>query len=230
MKKSLSLGLAALFMTAALPAIALPKMDINQAKSTLFKRQRTATATEFNSRRIRDLPSFDRLGIGSYSAEYRLDGGKTLMVWMYVESEPPLVDEVVLYVSPAQTSDLSYDRAMKLLDLVYGESISGVRVLADFKEARKNTTKNQYNLLTQTYEQGSLIPQSYDGSLYYLGNSFGYKVAYRKGGLQVTIRSKDYFEKLIMETKQRAFPDPRPTPTPAPTPRPTPTPHPNITW
>jgi len=217
-------------MAASMPALALPKMEINQAKGTLYKRQRTPTAVEFNSRRIRDLPSFDKLGTGNYFAEYRLDGGKKLMVWMYVESEPPLVDEVVLYIAPARTSDVTFERAMQLLELVYAESTAGSRVITDFQNAKKNTTQNKYKLQTQTYEHDYLIPLSFDGSLYYLGSSYGYKVDYRKGGLQVVIHPKDYLEKLIMETKERRFPDPLPAPTPFPTPRPTPTPHPKISW
>lgn len=231
MKKTLSLTLTALVMAAALPALALPKMDITQAKSALFKRQDTPTAAEFNSRRVRDLPSFDKLGIGNYYAEYRLDGGKTLMVWMYVASEPPLVDEVELYVAPAKTSEFTYQRALDLVKLVYAESKTGARVVTDFEGAPDHKSKNRFGLDHQTFEQKSLIPQSYDGALYYLGDSYGYKVEYRKGGLQVTIHRKDYLEKHIDEIlKLKSYPEPKPTPTPAPTPTPGPTPHPKITW
>lgn len=230
MKKSLSFALTGLVLLSALPALALPKMEYVAARSTLFRRKPTPTGVEFNSRRTRDFPSFDKLGIGNYQAEYRLDGGKKLMIWMYVESAPPLVDEVVLHVSPARPQDVTHQRALQLLELVYGESLSGFGVVRDFQDAKTAEIQNAYKLPTRKYEHHSLLPKAYDGGLYYLGARFGYKVAYNRGGLEVHLHSREYLQPFVMNAKARAHPDPTPTPTPMPTPRPTPTPRPRLTW
>ena len=231
MKKSFSLTLSALILAAALPALALPKMELVSAKKALFKRDKTPTAEEFNSRRISDLPNFDRLGVGNYRATYRLDNNQTLMVWHYVEKQPPTVDETVVYITPATPADVTHARALKLLRIVYGESTSGKKVVTDFEEAKSNEIKNKYKMNAQRFEDGSLLPKSYDGALYYLGKQFGYKVRYNKNGLEVIIYRNDVWEKFIMDTIQhKKYPMPTPTPTPEPTPLPTPTPHPTITW
>ena len=235
MTKRLAYGLRLLLSSlvctsAALPAVALPKMDITSAKATLYKRQNTASGTEFNRRRVRDLPSFDKIGIGNYMAEYRLDRGQTLMVWMYVESAPPEVDEVVLHVQPANPADVTHKRALDLLRLVYGESRTGSQVVGDFERAKGNTVKNKYKLDTRKYQEQSLLPKQYDGGLYYLGNNYGYTVKYNKGGLEVGIFRKEKLEALVMDVKNQKYPDPRP---PAPTPKPpppAPTPRPQLSW
>lgn len=222
---------AALGALASPPAGALPKMEINAAKGTLYNRQPTPKSREFNSRRVRDLPSFDRLGIGNYYAEYRLDGGKKLQVWMYVESAPPTVDEVVLFVSPATPKDLTPARALQLIQLVYGESRQGAQVVTDFQAAPATKLLNPYKLNARTFEHQSLLPLSFDGSLYYLGNNFGYKVSYHKGGIEVGIHRKDLWQNMILDVKRRHnIPDNRPAPKPPPKPAPTPTPHPRISW
>lgn len=225
------LALSALCCTAgAFPATALPKMDITSAKGTLYKRQKTATGVEFNRRRVRDLPSFDKIGIGNYMAEYRLDKGQTLLVWMYVEKTPPEVDEVVLHIHPASPSDVSHKRALDLLRLVYGESLTGSRVIADFEKAKGNTVKNKYRLDTRKYQEQSLLPKQYTGALYYLGSQYGYTVNYNKGGLEVGIFKKDALEALIMDVKDQKYPDPKPTPKPPPPPPPAPSPRPQLSW
>lgn len=220
---------AALMLAAAQTAFALPQMDITQAKATLTNRDTNPTGNEFKLRRITDRPSFDKLGIGNYFTEYRLDAGQRIQVWMYVESAPPIVDEVVVYIYPAQAKDLTFERALKLLNIVYADSRTGNKVVADFKAARA-PFKNQYNQTSLTYQQGSLLPLSHDGSLYYMGKAFGYKVGLDKGGLQVDILRKDFLQKYILDIKKRRFPDPKPTPKPTPTPGPGPTPHPKIVW
>lgn len=230
MKKSLSFALTGLVLVSTLPALALPKMEYVSARSALYRRKPTPTGVEFNSRRVRDFPSFDKLGIGNYQAEYRLDDGKKLLIWMYVESAPPQVDEVVLHVSPARREDVTHERALQLIDLVYGESNSGFGVVRDFQEAKSAEIQNAYKLPTRKYEHQSLLPKAYDGGLYYLGTRFGYKVAYNRGGLEVNIYSREYLQTLVMDIKKRAHPDPTPTPTPMPTPKPTPTPRPRLTW
>lgn len=231
MRRLSLLTLSALCCTAGmLPATALPKMDINSAKGTLYKRQKTATGVEFNRRRVRDLPSFDKIGIGNYMAEYRLDKGQTLLVWMYVEKTPPEVDEVVLHIHPASPGDVSHKRALDLLRLVYGESLSGSRVIADFEQAKGNTVKNKYRLDTRKYQEQSLLPKQHTGALYYLGNQYGYTVNYNKGGLEVGIFRKDALEALIMDVKDQKYPDPKPTPKPPPPPPPAPSPRPQLSW
>lgn len=211
-------------------AMALPQMDITQAKGTLTGRANTATGVEFNRRRVRDQPSFDRLGIGNYMAEYKLDNSQKLMVWMYVESAPPLVDEVVVYIYPAKAADVTYERALKLLNIVYGESKSGNKVVADFRDAKSAIVLNQYKKPTLRYQQASLLPQNYDGGLYYLGKTFGYKVYHHNNGLQIDIKRKDDVQSHVMQVKSRRYPDPKPTPPPGPKPTPTPTPRPKIVW
>lgn len=226
-----SLILGALLCGAiSLPATALPKMDITTAKGTLYKRQKTATGVEFNRRRVRDLPSFDKIGIGNYMAEYRLNKGQTLLIWMYVERTPPEVDEVVLHVQPASPSDVTHKRALDLLRLVYGESLTGARVIADFEQAKGNTVKNKYRLDTRKYQEQSLLPKQYTGALYYLGSQYGYTVNYNKGGLEVGIFKKDALEALIMDVKDQKYPDPKPVPTQAPPPPPAPSPRPELSW
>lgn len=210
--------------------MALPQMDITQAKSTLTNRQNNPTGAKFNRLRVRDQPSFDKLGIGNYFAEYALNDKQKLQVWMYVESAPPLVDEVVVYIYPANPSDVSYARALKLLKVVYDDSRPGAKVVTDFQDAHNMAVKNQYNADTKHYEDGSLLPRSYDGGLYYLGKNFGYKVHHHKGGLEVGIYRKDYWQKLIMDVKKRRFPDPKPTPKPVVKPVPKSTPNPTIVW
>ncbi len=230
--KSVLMGASLLFampLTLA-PAEALPKMDIRSAKATLYKRQRTATGVEFNRRRTMDLPSFDKIGIGNYHAQYRLDRGQKLLVWMYVESAPPEVDEVVLHIHPAKPSDVTHSRAMDLLRLVYGESLAGASVLTDFENAKGNTVKNKYKLDTRTYAEQSLLPKRHTGKLYYIGSKYGYTVGYNKGGMEVGIFRKERLTNLIMDVKDQKYPDPKPTPTPAPTPAPTPTPRPQLSW
>jgi hypothetical protein len=211
--KHASVLLLALLTLAPAPAFALPKMEVSAAKAALYSRQPTPTAREFNQRRIVDLPSFDKIGIGNYHAEYRLDNGKKLMVWMYVESEPPLVDEVVLYVTPANTKDTTHARAIQLVDLVYRESNAGSYVIDDFKKAKK-----------------SPIPMSYDGGMYFLGDIFGYKVSYNRGGLEVGIYRLDHFKLLVKDIENRVVPKPAPTPKPTPKPTPVPTPIPKVKW
>ncbi len=227
--KTLSAGLFLLGLMGQ-AATALPQMEITQAKSTLTSRQNTATGVEFNRRRVRDQPSFDRLGIGNYMAEYKLDNNQKLMVWMYVESTPPTVDEVVVYIYPAKPQDVTYDRALKLLNIVYGESRSGSKVVADFRDAKNTAVLNQYKKQTLRYQQASLLPQNYDGGLYYLGKSFGYKVYHHNGGLQVDIRRKDALQKTVMEIKSLRYPDPKPPAPAGPKPTPMPTPRPKIVW
>ncbi len=227
LKMILSTALLALSVA---PALALPKMDIASAKATLYKRNSTPSAREFINRRIKDLPAFDKLGIGNYYALYQLDQGQKLQIWMYVEASPPEVDEVLLRVSPASPSDVTPARAQGLLNLVYGESLTGSRVIDDFKSALTHKIKNQYKEDTKTYQHGSLLPSSYDGGLYYVGNSYGYKVVYHKGGFEISLQRKDYLEKWVMDTKKRKFPDPLPAAKPTPTPPPAPTPRPAIRW
>jgi hypothetical protein len=225
------MALCAMLCTAAtLPAMALPKMDITSAKGTLYKRQKTATGVEFNRRRVRDLPSFDKIGVGNYMAEYRLDKGQTLLVWMYVEKSPPEVDEVVLHVHPANPSDVTHKRALDLLRLVYGESLTGSRVINDFEMAKGNTVKNKYRLDTRKYQEQSLLPKQYTGGLYYLGNQYGYTVNYNKGGLEVGIFKKEALQALIMDVKNQKYPDPKPAPTAPPPPPPAPSPRPQLSW
>ncbi|MEZ0372511.1 MAG: hypothetical protein ACAI44_25695 [Candidatus Sericytochromatia bacterium] len=230
MNKMIPVLLATGLLAAGQSALALPQMDITSAKATLTGRSNTATGVEFNRRRVRDQPSFDRLGIGNYYAEYKLDAGQKVGVWMYVESAPPIVDEVVTYIYPAKPKDLTFDRALKLLNIIYGESKTGARVVADFREAKGLVMLNQYKKPTLRYQQGSLLPQGYDGALYYLGQNFGYKVSLHKGGLEVGIYRKDYWQKFIMEVKNLRYPDPKPLPPPGPTPTPEPTPRPHIVW
>lgn len=227
LKTFLTTALLALSMA---PALALPKMDIASAKATLYKRNNTPRAREFNNRRVKDLPAFDKLGIGNYYALYQLDQGKQLQIWMYVEASPPEVDEVLVRVSPASPADVTPARAAGLLNLVYADSSAGARVIEDFKMAQTRKIKNQYRLDTKTYQHGSLLPTAYDGGLYYVGNSFGYKVAYHKGGFEITIQRKEYLENWVMATKRRKFPDPLPPAKPTPTPPPAPTPRPAIRW
>lgn len=231
MKRSFALSLSALLLAASLPALALPKMEITAAKKALYKRKNTPTAVEFNSRRVSDLPNFDRLGIGNYRATYKLDNEQTLMVWLYVEDQPPNVDEAVLYITPATPQDVRHERALKLLQIVYGESLSGSRVVQDFEKARDREVLNKYKLPAERFIDGSLLPPDYDGGLYYLGDQYGYKVRYNKKGLEVSIHRDDAWEKFIMDTIQhKRYPMPTPTPTPFPTPTPGPTPNPTITW
>lgn len=212
-------------------ANALPQMDITAAKATLTKRTATPIGTEFTLRRITDRPSFDKLGVGNYFTEYRLDAGQKVQVWMYVESAPPIVDEVVVYIYPAKASDLNFDRALKLLNIVYGTSASGSKVVQDFKEAKSGSEfKNQYGTKTLTYQQGSLLPLSHNGALYYIGKSFGYKVSLHKGGFEVGIYRKDAIQKYVLDLKKRHFPDTPPAPKATPTPRPPATPRPKIVW
>ena len=220
----------ALLVISSSSALALPKMDIASAKATLYKRSSTPTAREFNNRRVKDLPAFDKLGIGNYYALYQLDQGKKLQIWMYVESGPPEVDEVLLRVSPASPADVTPARAAGLLNLVYGESLAGSRVIEDFKTAQTRKIKNQYRMDTKTYQHGSLIPTSFDGGLYYVGNNYGYKVTYHKGGFEITVQRKEYLEKWVMDTKKRKYPDPLPPAKPTPTPPPAPTPRPAVRW
>jgi len=220
----------ALLVISSSSALALPKMDIASAKATLYKRSSTPTAREFNNRRVKDLPAFDKLGIGNYYALYQLDQGKKLQIWMYVESAPPEVDEVLLRVSPASPADVTPARAAGLLNLVYGESLAGSRVIEDFKTAQTRKIKNQYRMDTKTYQHGSLIPTSFDGGLYYVGNNYGYKVTYHKGGFEITVQRKEYLEKWVMDTKKRKYPDPLPPAKPTPTPPPAPTPRPAVRW
>lgn len=219
-----------LLVLSVAPALALPKMDIVSAKASLYKRKNTPAGAEFNNRRIKDLPAFDKLGIGNYYALYQLDQGKKLQIWMYVESAPPEVDEVLLRVSPASPADVTPARAAGLLQVVYGDSLSGSRVIDDFKAAQTRKIKNQYKLDTKTYQHGSLLPTAYDGGLYYVGNSYGYKVVYHKGGFEIKILRKDYMEKWVMETKRRKYPDPLPPAKPTPKPPPAATPRPAIRW
>lgn len=231
MNKMIPVLLTAGLLSLGQAASALPQMDITAAKGTLTTRQKTPTAAAFLKARVRDQPSFDKLGIGNYYAEYRLNSQQQLQVWMYVESAPPLVDEVVVYIYPAKPADVSFQRAQKLLNIVYGESSTGNKVVADFTEAFNLPTMNQYKKPTAVYGPNrSLLPTSYDGGLYYLGKNFGYKVGYHKGGLEVGIYRKDYWQKFIMGVKALRFHDPLPPPKPGPTPLPPPKPLPTIVW
>lgn len=233
MKKSFSCllgGLIAVGLSANQAATALPQMDITAAKAAITSRQKTPLSNEFLRRRVRDQPSFDKLGIGNYYSEYRLDAGEKLQIWMYVESAPPMVDEVVVYIYPAKPADVSFARAQKLLNIVYGESTTGSKVVADFNQAYATPPDNKYKQPTQTYQQQSLLPQGYDGGLYYLGKNFGYKVGYHLGGLQIDIHRRDVWEKFIMGVKDQRYPDPKPVPVYKPQPTPVPIPHPTIIW
>ncbi|MGE3727636.1 MAG: hypothetical protein AB7I41_18905 [Candidatus Sericytochromatia bacterium] len=228
MKHHILLSLALLCLSA--PAWALPGMEITSAKNTLLSRKPTPVGNEFKHRRVSDLPSFDKLGVGNYHAQYRLDNGRKLMIWMYVESAPPIVDEVVLYVTPATPKDATFEKALKLVDIVYTESNSGSQVVKDFKEAKDKKHLNVHKNPMLTFEDKSLIPKGYDGYAYYLGDLFGYKVGFHKGGMEVSIYRKDVFKALIDDIKKRRYPDPPPdAPTPPPLP-PLPTPHPPIAW
>jgi len=217
-------------LAAAQTASALPSMDITSAKATLTSRQNTALSKNFIMRRVRDQPSFDKLGIGNYYVEYKLNETQKLQVWMYVETAPPMVDRVVLYIYPAKPTDLAYKRALDLVNIVYGESTSGNKVVSDFREAYALDNKNKYKRSTQTYQQRSLLPQAYDGALYYLGKAFGYKVVYHLNGIEVDIQNRAPMEKLVMGIKDLRYPDPKPTPTAGPAPTPMPKPTPTIRW
>lgn len=234
MNKSVKMMLPTLFILSALAATgaasALPSMDITSAKGTLTSRQKTPMALNFIQRRVRDQPSFDKIGIGNYYAEYKLNAVQKLQVWMYVETTPPMVDRVVLYIYPAKPSDLAYKRALDLINIVYGESTTGSKVVGDFRDAYTLDNKNKYKLSTQTFQQRSLLPQAYDGALYYLGKSFGYKVLYHLNGVEVDILNRAPMEKFIMGVKDLRYPDPKPTPKPGPTPTPVPQPTPAIVW
>lgn len=234
MNKSVKMMLPTLFILSALAATetasALPSMDITAAKGTLTSRQKTSTALNFLQRRVRDQPSFDKLGIGNYYAEYKLNSTQRLQVWMYVETVPPIVDRVVLYIYPAKPSDVDFNRALKLVSIVYAESTSGSKVVGDFADAKNLINPNKYKRPTSTYQQRSLLPQAYDGALYYLGKAFGYKVLYHLGGLEVDILNRASMEKFVMGVKDLRYPDPTPTPTPGPMPTPVPTPTPTLVW
>jgi hypothetical protein len=230
MKHPLLLSAALLCLSA--PAWALPGMEITSAKNTLLSRKPTPVGNEFKHRRVSDLPSFDKLGVGNYHAQYRLDNGRKLMIWMYVESAPPIVDEVVLYVTPATPKDATFARALKLVELVYAESNSGSQIVKDFKDAKDKKHLNKYKMEMATYDgsEKSLIPKGYDGYAYYLGDLYGYKVGFHKGGMEVSVYKKDVFKALIDDIKRRRYPEPLPPgPTPPPLP-PLPTPNPPIAW
>jgi hypothetical protein len=222
--------LTAALLTLAAPVWALPGMEITAAKNTLLSRKPTPEGNEFKQRRVSDLPSFDKLGVGNYFAQYRLDQGHKLMIWMYVESQPPAVDEVVLFVTPATAKDANFARALKLIELIYADSNSGSQVVTDFKMAKDKKHMNKFNLATQTFEERSLLPKSFDNSLYYLGDLYGYKVGLHRGGLEITISRKDALKAFVDEVKMRRYPDPLPAPTPPPPLPPLPTPHPPISW
>lgn len=228
MKHPILLTAALLFLSA--PAWALPGMDVTSAKNTLLNRKNTPVGNEFKTRRVTDLPTFDKLGVGNYHAQYRLDNGRKLMIWMYVQNAPPAVDEVVLYVTPAKPADASFARALKLVDLVYAESSAGSQIVKDFKEAKGKEHLNQYKKPMLTFDDGSLIPRGYDGCLYYMGDLFGYKVGYNKGGMEITVYRKDVMKALVDDIKKRRYPDPLPPGPTAPPLPPLPTPHPPIVW
>lgn len=210
MSRKIAVGcLMVLGLCQTLPAQALPKMPIVDAKETLLFYNDTPVAKEFKKRRLLELPTFDKIGIGNYHVQYRLDQGKKLLIWMYVEYEPPLVDEVVLFVTPAAPADLSYDKALKLLALVYKDSNTGVAAYDDFKAIKPvNRLK-------------------YDGELYLLGDSYGYKASVHRGGFELSILRMDRFKPVFNMVKSR-LPKPPvkpiPMPTIAPTPKPTPLP------
>jgi hypothetical protein len=214
----------------AAPALALPGMDITTAKSTLTTRQNTPLSNEFKQRRKTDLASFDKIGIGNYFAQYYLDGGHQLMIWMYATLEPQLVDEVVLFVTPATAKDLSFARGLKLVELIYAESSKASQIVPDLKAARDQEYKNQYNQKSLTYEDKSLLPRAYDGYLYYLGTLFGYRIGLQKGGLQVCIYHRSALKSQIDDIKRRLYPDPPPPPPPPPPLPPLPTPRPKLVW
>ncbi|PIQ27018.1 hypothetical protein COW36_16090 [bacterium (Candidatus Blackallbacteria) CG17_big_fil_post_rev_8_21_14_2_50_48_46] len=221
--------LSALLLSLSAPAWALPGMEITSAKNTLTSRKPTPTGQEFKHRRVSDLPTFDKLGVGNYFSQYRLDGQK-LMIWMYVESAPPAVDEVVLFVTPASAKDDSFARALKLVDLVYGESNSASQVVNDLKNAQSKEHKNDQKVTMLTFEEKSLLPKGYDGYRYYIGDLYGYKIGLHKGGFEVGIYRKDVLMAQIKDVKKRLYPDPLPPgPTPPPLP-PLPTPHPPLRW
>lgn len=228
MKHRILLSAALLCLSA--PAWALPGMEITSAKNTLLSRKNTPVGNEFKHRRLSDLPTFDKLGVGNYHAQYRLDNNQKLMIWMYVESAPPTVDEVVLYVTPATPKDATFARALKLVDIVYTESNSGSQVVKDFKAAKDKQHLNQYKKPMTTFEEKSLIPKGYDGYAYYLGDLFGYKVGFHKGGMEVSIYRKDIFKALIDDIKRRRYPESPPDAAPPPPLPPLPTPHPPIVW
>ena len=212
------------------PALALPGMDITAAKSALITRQNTPLSNEFKQRRETDLPSFDKIGIGNYFAQYRLDGGHRLMIWMYATLEPLMVDEVLLFVTPATARDANFARGLKLVELVYAESSTASLVVADLKAARDQEYKNQYNQKSLTYEEKSLLPRKYDGYLYYLGAQYGYRIGLQKGGLQVCIYHRAALKSQIDDIKRRLYPDPAPPPPPPPPLPPLPTPRPKLVW
>lgn len=213
-------------------ALALPGMDITTAKSTLYNRENTLRSKAFKAKRVLDLPAFDKLGVGSYHAKYKLNSTQQLMVWMYVENAPPTVDEVTVFITPASDKDLTPSRALKLLNIVYGESLMGKQVVQDFNRAygSRPLTPNKKSQLFRFFDYRSLLPKSYDGGLYYLGDKYGFRLSIHKGGFQVGIRPQSEMKKFLEETLKRSFP-PAPEPTPVPTPEPTPPPQPpNLIW
>lgn len=127
-----------LIISLVLPSSALPDMNIADAKGTLILRKKGALGEKFKRQRKMDIPSFNTFGIGNYHARYELDSGNWLMIWMYVEANPPTVDEVVLFVNKATPEDVTHERTLQLLTLVYGTSSTGSSVIKDFEKAIEN--------------------------------------------------------------------------------------------